>query len=433
MISKSIIIAIIASLLLLTPSASASDYTLGIFGNANEDDNIDLKDVEYTGLIILGLDVQTQLADAKYDDKVDILDVTQTELIILGKEKELTFLDGFKEVMTVTKPVERVVSVWCTNNELLKVLDATEKIVGVDGGMTQKSTTLFPELCDLPDCGGWHAPNFEAILSQHPDMYIPWLITTADSASTYGILRKRFLEEKLTNVPVLCLDNSEYCTGEYFLEEVKRLGFIFDKRKESAEFIEFYKGCMDPVTELTEGLSEDEKPKVWITSLFFSGGEVTSSPYAYTVFDPVDLAGGKNIAAELGSISPGTKVDIEWVIEQNPEFILLQIWAAGNKKSPYAPDYPVSNIEEQVNGVLNCPQLSNVDAVKNKRVYVIQYSHFTKGPARSICVAYLAKLFHPEMFADLDPLAMHQEYMNRFLRINASVNSVNFLYPSLNE
>jgi len=36
-----------------TLPAAASDYTLGIFGNANEDDTINMQDVTYTELIIL--------------------------------------------------------------------------------------------------------------------------------------------------------------------------------------------------------------------------------------------------------------------------------------------------------------------------------------------------------------------------------------------
>jgi iron complex transport system substrate-binding protein len=423
-------IAMTILLLALALPAAASDYTLGVFGNANEDDTINMQDVTYTELIILEYRDQTELSDAKYDGKINMQDVTQIELVILGKEKELTFVDGFGEAMTVKKPVERIVSVWCTNNELLKVLDATDKVVGIDAGMTGKSTTIFPEISALPDCGGWHAPNFEAILSQHPDLYIPWLITTEDPESSYGIIRKRFLEEKLVSVPVLCIDNSEYRTGEYFTEELERLGYILDRRDASEEFAEFYKECTDQVAEQTEGLTDDEKPRVWITSLFFSGGEVTGSPYAYSIFAPVDLAGARNIAKGLPR---GTRVDLEWVIEQNPEYIFIQIWAAGNRKSPYAPDYSISTVEKQVNTVLNCPELANVDAVKNERVYVVQYSHFSKGTSRCLCVAYLAKLLHPELFEDMDPQAMHQEYVDRFLGIDVSVESANFLYPPSEE
>ena len=426
---NAILAGIAMSLLLLTLPAAASDYTLGIYGNANQDDTINMQDVTYTELIILEYKDATKLADGKYDGRINMQDVTQIELIILGRENELTFVDGFGEVETIRKPVERIVSVWCTNNELLKVLDATDKIVGVDAGMTGKSTTLFPEISALPDCGGWYSPDYEAILSQHPDMYLSWFVTTTeDTESHYGLGRKRILKEKLSGTSVLCIDNSESRTGEYFIEELKRLGYILDRQKEAEEFTEFYKKCTDQVVEQTEGLTDDKKPSVWISSLFFSGGKVTSSPSVYKTFHPVDLAGARNIAAGLPS---DANVDLEWVIEQNPEYIFLQVWAVGNKKSPYAPDYSISVAEEHVNAVMNCPELAHVDAVKNKRVYVVQYSHFSKGTSRCLCVAYLAKLLHPELFEDMDPQAMHQEYVDRFLGIDVSVESGNFLYPPL--
>ena len=52
-IKTSTLVGITMSLLLLTLPAAASDYTLGIFGNANEDDTINMQDVTYTELIIL--------------------------------------------------------------------------------------------------------------------------------------------------------------------------------------------------------------------------------------------------------------------------------------------------------------------------------------------------------------------------------------------
>ncbi len=344
-----------------------------------------------------------------------------------------TVKDGFGENVTLCTPINRIVSPWCTNNELLKVLGASDKIVAVDSSMTGVSTGLFPELKDLPDCGGWNEPDFETILSLRTDLYIPWIVTTATEEDRYGITRKRLLEERLPGIPILCLDNNEYRGADYFLDEVRMLGYILDKQGEADEFIEFYENCTDPIRKGIEGLSEDVKPRVWITSLFFTGNKVTGSPYTYTGFAPIDLAGGKNIASGLGGY--GKKVDLEWIVEENPEYIFIQIWAAGNKKSPYDSDYSLSVAREQVEEVLNTPQLSQVDAVKNKRVYVIQYSHFTKGPSRCIATAYLAKLLHPELFSSLDPIKMHQDYVNRFLKIdfNVTENRNNFIYPYLED
>jgi len=47
---------------------------LEIYGNANEDDTIDMRDLTYVKLIFFGKKSETELADAKYDGKINPLD-----------------------------------------------------------------------------------------------------------------------------------------------------------------------------------------------------------------------------------------------------------------------------------------------------------------------------------------------------------------------
>ena len=50
----STLVGITMTMLLLALPAAASDHTLGIFGNANEDDTINMQDVTQIELVILG-------------------------------------------------------------------------------------------------------------------------------------------------------------------------------------------------------------------------------------------------------------------------------------------------------------------------------------------------------------------------------------------
>ena len=59
----------------------------------------------------------------------------------------------------------------------------------------------------------------------------------------------------------------------------------------------------------------------------------------------------------------------------------------------------------------------NVTAVKNDSVFVIDDS-IMFAPQQPVGLAYLAKWFHPELFADLDIEAMHQEYVDEFCGID---------------
>jgi iron complex transport system substrate-binding protein len=104
---------VLALLIALTVSFSTlgagSDFTLQIFGNANMDENIDEKDVEYVESVINGTNAATNLSDANYDGKVDEMDITQINQIIAKEEKKLTILDDAGRIVTLDMPLKRVV------------------------------------------------------------------------------------------------------------------------------------------------------------------------------------------------------------------------------------------------------------------------------------------------------------------------------------
>jgi iron complex transport system substrate-binding protein len=164
-----IIVVGITMMLLLALPAAASDYTLGVFGNANEDDTINMQDVTYTELIILEYRDATELADAKYDGEIDILDMTQIALIILGREKELTILDANEESITVPMPVEGIVVLNTDVAEAIRALGAKDRIVGVTNGMTA-ATAFFPDLSTKQSIGKWYSPDIEEVLTLNPDV-----------------------------------------------------------------------------------------------------------------------------------------------------------------------------------------------------------------------------------------------------------------------
>ncbi|MCK4732595.1 MAG: hypothetical protein KAT65_09065, partial [Methanophagales archaeon] len=50
-------------------ASATEDEILDIYGNANEDDNIDMRDLTFTARMILRLEDETDLADANYDGR----------------------------------------------------------------------------------------------------------------------------------------------------------------------------------------------------------------------------------------------------------------------------------------------------------------------------------------------------------------------------
>ena len=86
---RKMLVQLILSMILALASNSMADYGLGIYGNANQDNIIDEKDIVYINKIINGTFEPTELADANRDGKIDMEDIEQVEDIISGSEVEL--------------------------------------------------------------------------------------------------------------------------------------------------------------------------------------------------------------------------------------------------------------------------------------------------------------------------------------------------------
>jgi iron complex transport system substrate-binding protein len=86
-------------------------------------------------------------------------------------------------------------------------------------------------------------------------------------------------------------------------------------------------------------------------------------------------------------------------------------------------------MKEQYDEIIGLPGFESVEAVINNSVYVIDDS-IMFAPQQPIGLAYLAKWFHPDLLADLDLEAMHQEYVDEFCGIDFDVTEDGaFVYP----
>ena len=388
-------------------TASEDDYVLEIYGNANEDDTIDMGDVVYTKLAIFGKKPKTELCDAKYDGRINVLDVIQTKLIILGKEKELTYIDCWDRIMTVKKPVKSVVSLNPCSSEALKAIGAKDMVVGVSTLFDKD--VFYPELSKLPYIGSQSNPDIEVILGLNPDLII--------KGTTGRVPELEKLEPKIT---LVCLELSK---PDQLARSCQKLGYILDKRTEAKEFIDWYEIYRKMIRTRTEGLSEDEKTRVF-TCYNYRGVDTAYGKDSHG--DTVcKAAGGVNIAGEL----PSGKVDPEWVMVQNPDVIVLKV-VSSEVPSGYTEDDPTS-MKMKWDQVMSRPAWANIKAVKNERVYLFPWCMYG-GPHSIISTAYCAKWFYPKLFEDLDPQAIHQEYLDRFQQLDYELDEHGvFAYPPI--
>ena len=277
--------------------------------------------------------------------------------------------------------------------------------------LIKEANEYFPEFSKLPDIGR-RPVDYEAILSLHPDLVIVMTSNFEESA------------EKLPGVTVVAFD----CwRPDTHIDEIIRLGHILDKEDEALEFINFYSGVLNTIEESVDEIPEENRPKVYFES---------KKPYATCAkgagwHEKITMAGGNNI---FGDLSGYPKVDAEEVIERNPEFIVKQPQSGPVSSSSYYSGADEAELVVARDEIMNRPELAEVTAVKNGKVYIL-HGDVIGATRHFVGIAYMAKWFYPDLFEELDPRAIHQEYITRFQELPDDFLDTHgvFMYPPLEE
>ena len=377
---------VVCTILLTSPVLASAGYSK-IYGNANEDDTLDMRDVTYIKLVIFGKKPETKLADANYDGKISMLDIGQTKLIILGKEKELILIDQADRTVTVPRPIEQIVSPSLDGVRTVVQLGAADKIVGVPNRLVSENVRLpavvHPDLTELPTVG-WQEINAELIASLKPDVIF--------GSSTYADA----LQEN-TGIPVVCL----WTQGSLDFRIYRLVGTVIGEEKRAGELILYASEELDKVTEVTSQIPEDEKPQVYM--------ELYRNFITPIRYDPMELAGGINVAKDCAGVY-SVQISKEQIIAWNPGIIMLQrMWTK--------PGNPYSKV--QVEDILSDPDYQTLNAVKDRKVYHTIGHSAGWDPATGVVETfYMAKLYHPDKFEDLTMEKEGNEILERFYGVD---------------
>ncbi|MFP8953285.1 PGF-CTERM-anchored ABC transporter substrate-binding protein [Natrialbaceae archaeon A-arb3/5] len=124
---------------------------------------------------------------------------------------------------------------------------------------------------------------------------------------------------------------------------------------------------------VADAIDGEERPDVLYTFFGHTAGEDTF------IHELIEAGGGTNVAAEAG-ISEYPQISDETVIEQDPDWIVL------NTNSPEVPDGPA---------------YESTTAIENDQTLVVDINHLNRpGPRVVHAVTAFAETFHPEAYAE---------------------------------
>jgi iron complex transport system substrate-binding protein len=307
------------------------------------------------------------------------------------EKKTIEITDSMGRNLTVPFNPQRIVSVNSDVSEVICALGSQDKIVGV------ADTSKFPPLLkEKTKVGAAFTPNVEKILELKPDIVFG-----------YGKFLKQEIAQQIESagIPVVYLDCYKVKTMD---KDVKTLGSILNKEKQSKEYMDFFDKYLKEVSDKVKNIPEDKKVKVYIEGYTDYSTNASGSAAA----EMLEYAGGKNIAASENK--PYPTVSSEWVIAQNPQVIIKA--ASSSTVSGYgASDEGMKKLWEKIVSRTGWQQ---IQAVKDGRVYIISSEIYT-GPRASVGIFYFAKWMYPDLFKDINPENINKEFLHRFYGLDA--------------
>ena len=306
------------------------------------------------------------------------------------------------ENVTIYKPLERIVVLNTDVAEAIRVLGAEDRIVGISDTI-EKRTDFFPMISKKPIVGGWKEIDPESVLQLEPD-----------AVFAYGTWPgPEYIEDKLP--PTITVIRLDFFKPEELREGMETFGYLLGEEANASKYLEWHDKYVGVVEDKVSEFPEDEKPNVFLDK---SNVDSISERKTYSegtgMHQLCELAGGNNIALTAELVGPYPTIDTEKILEQDSDVIV-----GLSRKGGYKTD-DESGMEEEYKRIIELPGFGNVTAVETERVYLMDGS-ISFGSVYPVGLAYMAKWFYPEEFEDLDPQAIHQEYVAKFCGIDFDV------------
>jgi iron complex transport system substrate-binding protein len=289
-------------------------------------------------------------------------------------------------------------------------------LIAADPATYAQYLKAFPELAKLPAFKGQEDSliDIESAIIQKPDVVLLNLEAMQANKDANYI-------EKLAalNIPVLYID-FRHRPLENTEPTIRLLGKIMGREARAEEIIAFRRQAMAAVANVLAA-KQPKRPNVFVERIGGYSQDCCLSFGAENFGKYVELAGGHNIGSDIipstfGQVSP------EQVIVADPVHVVVtsadwQAYVPGGHWIPLGPGADPRLTRKKLEWFTTRDAYTGIAAKKARNFHGI-WHQFYNSPYEFFAVQQLAKWFHPDLFADLDPNATFAEYHRRFLPID---------------
>lgn len=287
----------------------------------------------------------------------------------------ITVKDMAGRDVTIQSQPKRIVSGYYISSSACIALGLTDKLVGIEDKSAQRPIYQLaaPQLMSLPNVGSAKAFDLETCVAAEPDLVILPMKQkdVADTLQNMGINAIVVLPE----------------SHDQLMQMLTLIGTVTNSMDRANALISYYDTTLQKVESLTAGLTDAQKPVVYMAG---SSSYLNTAPKDMYQASLIKAAGGKN-AGDAISGNSWAEVSYEQILTMNPDVIVIPT----NNFATGAPDYTAADVKADKN-------LSDVTAVQKNAVY-----QMTTGfeawdspvPSGILGTLWMLQTLHPDLYS----------------------------------
>lgn len=291
----------------------------------------------------------------------------------------------------------------------------TSKIAAMDKGLEANRQDLWdllleanPELADIPKIGD--ATKDQISAEQLLTMGVDGVIAPVRQKAKMDVIAEK------TGIPVIYIDYHSQKL-ENHIQSTKIIAEATGLTKNVDEITKFYEDVVGDIEERAAKLDRS-------TSVYFETSSSGPTEFGNTYGADImwgailNAVGADNIATHFMAANDAEALSAEQVLVSNPDKIIFagSLWA--NQPDSVKMGFSVSKDEAlaSLKPYREREGWDKLTAIQNNELYAIGHP-MTREMLDFYSYAQLAKLFHPEEFADLDPEALIKDYFDKYMPI----------------
>lgn len=351
-------------------------------------------------ITLFGCSAQTQSSKTTSDTKSTTVTITD------HADRTVTVPTNPEHVAILgILPLPSMLTIYLNSCKSIVAMEPSSMAAAKNGVLS----SLYPDIVNVnTDIMNGNDVNIESLIALHPDIVFYNANDTKDL-------------EKLENAGLTAVAVSptkwNYDCIKTYEQWMKLLDQIYPDHSATRESL-VQKYAKDKYDEIHSKVKDmQDKQKVLFLFQYDENTMITSSSSFFGQWW-CDAVGAENVAHDVPADNANAKITMEQVYAWNPDVIII---------TNFTPTKP----EDLYNNAIGSDDWSNVEAVKNKRVYKMplgSYRTYTPGIDTPMTLEWLAQAVYPELFASLDVKADVKEYYQQLYDVTLSDEQIQAMY-----